>query len=659
MSKYPEICDLKSIPINEKTNLSPVYSIPIGPGSLKIEKKILSKKYGEKEIVGWRLFVKLDIISKLNINSIDPVFKLPIQKIKGDITDFYQIYLDPRFFRQIENPQNPQQPQITHPIIELIMNYVNKNYNNIDYNLTIDKIREARREQNNGLNFSILTFDERISDSLIIPSSNQKGYLNPEETDLLSLDDISNINLRIPLNLDSSKEIEIKKLLNNMFLDEDFKNANGNNISTRDFLEIYSCVKDYLNGKSPSHNGLVLYGPPGSGKTHLIQESLMKIYEILGFQTHFQEIGDMLSNQYVGGLATNVSEKIFGPAIQKIKRYQVPCFVYIDEATDLLKKTKSEGDSGWRSQGIEAMKSFINKSRYPGIIVCLATNLEKNEFDDALTRDGRLYPIYLGLPNFERSKQVWNYVNEKILFSNSKNNILTTNNIDDLSNICKDKINVAAITGISETYISSINQNWNGNFDEFKEYFGNEAKKRLEDEFNRSKSNLESINNGNFIGSEELKKELKKLKLKYNSQLHDIELALDPSKPSTKEGIKNLFQSLNFNKKKISKRYKLLYNNLINWNYITIVSNKLDPFSKQSLKYIKLFINQINWLETNFDEEKLNSLSESFNLIKNFLFNILNVNENNHSYSELSIRDLNSLSNTIKNLPDPDELFRK
>ncbi len=650
MEGYPETSSLKEVPVNEKTGLSPVYYMALGSGTFKIEPKIESLRYNEKEIVGWRIFIHLDAIVSLISND---TFQIPIQKVKGKVADFYTLYLDNSLFRQIPDEQNPQQAKITHPILEKIMYYAFSSYNKINSKITIEEIRDARRDNkktSEKLNFSILYVDERISPTLILPTSNQRGYLNPEEEDILSLDDISNITLNIP-KISNEKRKIIEELLDKMFLKEDFKNGSTN---TRDLLEIYSCIKDYLNGKQPSQNGIVLYGPPGTGKTHLIQASLMEIYNELGFKTHFQEIGDMLSNQYVGGLATNVSKKIFGPAISLVKRYRVPCFVYIDEATDLLKKTSgSGGDSGWRAQGVEAMKSFINRSRYPGIIVCLATNLEKSEFDDALTRDGRLQKIYLGLPNFERCKQVWEYVNNKILFVNKESlQKFNSDQIEDLANICKDKINVASITGISETYVQSINLNWKGDFQEFKKYFGKEAIVRLEDELERAKSNLKGISSGNFIGVEELKYEIEKLENTFRKHLHEIELALDPTKPSTKQGVGKIFQNLFDNKNKVPKRYSKLVTFLKNWKALIERDPNHNPFSLQSISLIKGSLKFIKWLNENLDDNNYSQIKGKFTLISNIFSEIMTLNKNHYEFSNFDINKLTSLMRTIDSLSE-------
>lgn len=647
MVKYSKYSKLKDIIVNPNSGLSPIYYISIGPGNFKIESKIVSKKYGEKAVVGWRIFINLDSPGSLLSDS---TFKIPIQKVAGNVADFYTLYLNQRYFKKIENPQNPQQPSISHPILEIITEYVNQNYNNKNFKITIDEIRDARKDLSNSsenLNFSILYIMPEIVKTLNTPLSEGTGYLNPEEEDILSLDDISNLTLNIPT-LSGSKKLEVETLLNKMFLNDDFKNNSG--ISTRDLLEIYSSIRDYLSGNQPSKNGIVLYGPPGTGKTYLIESSLMKIYKILGFQTHSQEIGDMLSNQYVGGLATNVSQKIFGPAISLVKKHRTPCFVYIDEATDLLRKAGNSGDGNWRAQGIEAMKSFINKSRYPGIIVCLATNLEKNEFDDALTRDGRLQKIYLGLPNFDRCKQVWNFAIEKILFKD-KTILFTSSQIDDLANISKDKINVAAITSISETYVNSINLTWDGNFLDFKKYFGQEAIVRLTDEFDRAKNNLNGISSGNFIGSNELEKEVEKLENTYRKQLHEIEFALDPSKSSTKDEVRSIFGSIFSNKKKIPNRYIKLIGILLSFERIITSNTDNNPFSKKSLILIKRSLKFISWLNDNLLEDKYKLIKDDLNFISRIFQEILKINNNGFTYSELSRGNIIKLVNVINNLP--------
>ena len=447
---------LKGIPL-QRSGLSPPYYIALGPGNVKIEPYLkISQGDFSPPLIGWRIFINLDTRASLVPNR---TFTLPIQKRKGNITDFHILYIDDRLWKeQTTNEQGKK--SLFHPVLNQIMEYAQRNCKNIDYTISTEKIKELRNkefdrgEKTKGFNYTVLEV-EHLKQTPILTSSGN-GYLNPREADLLSFDDISDIELKIP-KLSREKKEKINELLAKMFLDDDYNNEKER--STAELLKISSGINDYLEGRGTIYSGMVLYGPPGSGKTHLIEKSLIEIYkEELSFGVHKVEAADVFSSPLVGGLASNVANMVFGPAIEIVKRRRVPCFIFIDEATDLLRNTSNEGDSGWRRQGIEAMKSFINRSKYPGIVVCLATNLDRNEFDDALTRTGRLEKIYIGLPNYERCLELWQYIN-KTYFEERFNQ----EQLEELSKICQDKISVATIKETCER-----NPQWSENYGDFK-----------------------------------------------------------------------------------------------------------------------------------------------------------------------------------------------
>ncbi len=645
---------LKEVVIN-KTNKSYVYYLPLGPNSFKIEPKVLNLKYNEMNVVGWRVFINLNVRVSNVANS---TFKIPIQKREGKIAEMYDLYFDERKFNEITTQDPNGKKQISHPLINEIISYVNHNYENKDYHISIDDIRDERRKGfdtdsiDKGLDdFSILHINDNFANELVMPFSEKQPYKNPEEEDLLSLDDISNISFNIPKITSEKKEI-IKKLLRDMCLD--FSEQEGTGLSTREMLEIYSCIQNYINGEQPNFSGIVLYGPPGTGKTHLIQKSLIKIYEELGFNTHQEEIGEMLSNQYVGGLATNVTKKIFGPAISKIKKNRKPCFIYIDEATDLLRKSSgSESDSGWRGQGIEAMKSFINRSRYPGIIVCLATNLEKENFDEALTRSGRLQKVYIGLPNYERCVQIWNYVNDSILFSKDDSNKFSESQISELSRICQDKINVATITETASSYKIALNRNWGGNFEEFKKDFGKKAISDLKEEEEKAIKNIEDMGKGRFMPEAETKEKVQEITREFAEKYHIIEIALDPNKQTTKQGLLRTFTSFfTGGEKKVENRYKIVKNSLNKWLQLLQSNPQKFLYSENSLRILNRTSKLMSFIINHLTDDQ-NEIKEKLIYLDKVFLELIKINENPNYFPkiEFNTTTLRNLITTIESLP--------
>ena len=627
---------LKRIPLL-RSGLSPPYYIALGPGNVKIE-PYLEFRRGGKLFFGWRIFINLDAMASLAPNR---NFTLPIQRRKGKITDFYQLFLDERKWREQTNEQ--EQRSHLHPDLFQIHDYAHKNCKNTECTISIEKIKELRDKEFDsgkkikGFNYTILEV-EPLAQSLI-PTSQGGGYLNPQEADLLSFDDISDIELKIP-SLSKEKKEKINELLAGMFLDDDYNNERER--STAELLRISSGIGNYIEGGGTSYSGMVLYGPPGSGKTHLIEKSLIKIYEELGFGVHKSEVGDVFSNPHVGGLATNVANTIFGPAIAKVKSKRVPCFIFVDEATELLRNIGNEGDSGWRGQGIEAMKSFINRSKYPGIIVCLATNLERTEFDDALTRTGRLEKIYIGLPNYERCLELWQYIN-RTYFEGRFNK----EQLDELSKICQDKISVATIKETSER-----NPQWSEDYDNFKRRFCEKAKSDLEDEYQKSINNLKAFQRGILI-EEEKERRIKELYNDYQNKIHQINSLLDPNHPTTMNIVSKILSSVFGGKeRKVEDVYDNFYKLVQKWLQYTISDENKNSnnlwFESRSISLMKRAMKFAGYLNENLEDK---SLKEKVFFISSVFEKICEIPSNPHNAPSLTRNDIISLNRVIEQLP--------
>ena len=639
---FKKYTTLKEIPLLGLGLRSPPYYIALGPGNVKIE-PYLTIPQGENlpPLFGWRIFINLDAKASLISNG---TFTLPIQKRKGNITDFYQLYLDNRLMTVQTNERGEQ--STFHPVLYQILEYAQRNCKNTNYTISIEKIKELRdKEFDSGekiKGFSYTILEVELLDRFPIPISHGGGYLNPQEADLLSFDDISDIKLKIP-SLSREKKEKINELLAGMFLDDDYNNEKGR--STAELLKISSSIGDYIEGRGTLYSGMVLYGPPGSGKTHLIEKSLIRIYELLGFGVHKVEAARVFSSPYVGGLARNVANMVFGPAIQIVKNRKVPCFIFIDEATDLLRNTSNEGDSGWRRQGIEAMKSFINRSKYPGIVVCLATNLERNEFDDALTRTGRLEKIYIGLPNYERCLELWQYINRTYFEARFKKEQL-----DELSKICQDKISVATIKETCER-----NPQWSEDYDDFKRRFFERAKSDLDDEYQRGINNLNKAVQGGILVREESERRSKELDYNYQNKIHQINSLLDPNHPTTMNIIGKVLSSVFGSKeRRIEDVYDNFYKLVQNWLQYTTSDNNGNSnnpwFESRSISLMKRAMKFAGYLNENL-EDKFSSLKEQIFFISSIFEKICEIPSNPNNAPSLTRNDIISLNRMIEQLP--------
>lgn len=137
-------------------------------------------------------------------------------------------------------------------------------------------------------------------------------------------------------------------------------------------------------------NGILLYGPPGCGKTFIAR----KLAEVAGFSFIEVKPGD-LASIYVHGTQGKIVE-IFAEA-----RKQVPCMIFFDEL-DAMVPIRS-GDSVGHHYASEVNEFLVqlNECGRNKILVIGATNLP-NRIDPAVLRPGRLdKKFFVGPPDYE------------------------------------------------------------------------------------------------------------------------------------------------------------------------------------------------------------------------------------------------------------------
>ncbi|MFG2294555.1 AAA family ATPase [Streptomyces sp. NPDC048603] len=142
-----------------------------------------------------------------------------------------------------------------------------------------------------------------------------------------------------------------------------------------------------LYGKS-LRGGLLLYGPPGCGKTFIARA----VAGELGAGFMSVSLSDIL-DMYIGTSEKNVHD-IFEAA-----RRQAPCVVFLDELDALGAKRSRTHHSGLRNVVNQLLTELdgINSVRNEGVFVLAATNVPW-DVDLALRRPGRLDRTLLVLP---------------------------------------------------------------------------------------------------------------------------------------------------------------------------------------------------------------------------------------------------------------------
>jgi SpoVK/Ycf46/Vps4 family AAA+-type ATPase len=138
-------------------------------------------------------------------------------------------------------------------------------------------------------------------------------------------------------------------------------------------------------------NGILLFGPPGCGKTFIVR----KLAEEIDY--NFQEFSpSSIGSTYQHGTTGKIAE-IFQNA-----KNNAPTILFFDEIEALVPKRESLGESSsYRQEEINEFLSKLNDASQQGILVVGATN-QPDLIDSAIMRSGRMDKrIYIGPPDTE------------------------------------------------------------------------------------------------------------------------------------------------------------------------------------------------------------------------------------------------------------------
>lgn len=144
-------------------------------------------------------------------------------------------------------------------------------------------------------------------------------------------------------------------------------------------------------------NGIVLYGPPGCGKTFIVR----KLAEELGY--NFIEVKHSdLATPYIHGSVGNIG-KVFANA-----QDNAPAILFFDEISGLVPNRQNvQGEGSHKEEEINEFLIQLNDAADNGILVVGATNFI-DRIDPAVLRPGRMdKKIYVSPPDFEARKELF------------------------------------------------------------------------------------------------------------------------------------------------------------------------------------------------------------------------------------------------------------
>lgn len=137
-------------------------------------------------------------------------------------------------------------------------------------------------------------------------------------------------------------------------------------------------------------NGILLYGPPGSGKTFFARA----IAGEFGLSFLRVSLADLVT-KYVGG-APEAVDRVFADA-----RSRTPCLLFFDEF-DAVAEARSSSSAVAEQQRVNALLQQLDLNRdVAGLVIAAATN-RFDALDPAAIRDGRFdYKVQVPKPDFD------------------------------------------------------------------------------------------------------------------------------------------------------------------------------------------------------------------------------------------------------------------
>jgi transitional endoplasmic reticulum ATPase len=143
-------------------------------------------------------------------------------------------------------------------------------------------------------------------------------------------------------------------------------------------------------------NGMLLYGPPGCGKTFFAE----KVAEEIGFNFYQIKPSDIQS-KWVNATQENI-KNLFDEA-----RKKAPSLIFIDELDALVPNRDNSSVNHMNTSAVNEFLAQMNNCGDDGIFIIGATN-KPDSIDIAILRSGRLDKhIYLPPPDFEARKKMF------------------------------------------------------------------------------------------------------------------------------------------------------------------------------------------------------------------------------------------------------------
>jgi len=208
---------------------------------------------------------------------------------------------------------------------------------------------------------------------------------------------IQAINGEIEVGIQTSKAIEEKSTKKTVKKGQGFASIAGmqdlKDMIKLDVIDALNEKEKYAEYGLTIPNGMLLYGPPGCGKTFFAE----KMAEEIGFNFYQIKPSDIQS-KWVNASQENI-KKLFDEA-----RENAPSIIFVDELDALVPNRNDSGVNHMNTSAVNEFLAQMNNCGDEGVFIIGATN-RPNSIDPAILRAGRLdKTIYLPPPDFEARK---------------------------------------------------------------------------------------------------------------------------------------------------------------------------------------------------------------------------------------------------------------
>lgn len=168
-------------------------------------------------------------------------------------------------------------------------------------------------------------------------------------------------------------------------------------VLTNDVINPQLYPERYKKFKLSIPSGILLFGPPGCGKTFIVR----KLSEELNYR-FFELMPSSIATPYIHGAVTNIS------SVFEMAKIHSPSIIFIDEIEGLLPKREDLGSQAdVKKEEINEFLLQLNNAGDNKVLVVGATN-RPHIIDTAILRSGRMDKrIYVGPPDFKARHQLF------------------------------------------------------------------------------------------------------------------------------------------------------------------------------------------------------------------------------------------------------------